>query len=94
MHLGWTIFDRLYLLNGTLYVVSDEPEKVPERLYMISTGIFITNDPEDVARRAPTDKEMRIISTVEARQMFGTEAERLDGVSVSRSTSSRASACL
>ena len=64
-------------------MVSDEPEKVPERLYMISTAIFITSEPEDAPLRAPTDKEMRVISTAEARQMFGTEAERMDGVSVS-----------
>ena len=50
---------------------------------MISSAIFITNDPEDIPRRAPTDKQMRVISTAEARQLFGTEAERLDGVSVS-----------
>lgn len=50
---------------------------------MISTAIFIENGPEAEARRLPTDKEMRIISTEEARRLFGTEAERLDGVSVS-----------
>ncbi|KAH9941287.1 uncharacterized protein BXZ73DRAFT_42246 [Epithele typhae] len=78
---GWTIFDRLYLLNGTLYIVSDEPENVPERLYMISSGIFITSDPADSPLRAPTDKQMRVISTAEAHQLFGAEAERMDGVS-------------
>lgn len=50
---------------------------------MISTAIFIENGPEAEARRLPTDKEMRIISTEEAHRLFGSEAERLDGVSVS-----------
>ena len=80
---GWTIFDRLYLLNGTLYVVTDEPASVPDRLYILSSATFITSDPAEAALRAPTDKNMRVISTAEARQLFGTEADRLDGVTVS-----------
>lgn len=79
---GWSIFDRLYILNGTIYIVSDEPEAVPERHYMISSAVFIGNSPEEVAARMPTDQVMRVISTAEARQLFGTEAERMDGVSV------------
>ncbi|KAH9855649.1 hypothetical protein C2E23DRAFT_866735 [Lenzites betulinus] len=78
---GWTIFDRLYILNGTIYIVSDSPQDVPERKYMISTAAFIENGPEAEARRIPTDKEMRVISSDEARRLFGSEAERLDGVS-------------
>ena len=81
--LGWTIFDRLYLRNGTLYVVTDEPDTIPNLLYIISSGAFITSDPKDIPSRAPTDQNMRVISTAEARQLFGAEADRLDGVSVS-----------
>ncbi|KAI0777523.1 hypothetical protein BD413DRAFT_467266 [Trametes elegans] len=77
---GWTIFDRLYILNGTTYIVTDSPETVPDRRFMISTAAFIENGPEAEARRIPGDKEMRIISTEEAQHLFGTEAERLDGV--------------
>lgn len=50
---------------------------------MISSAAFIENGPEAEARRLPSDKDMRVISTEEARRIFGTEAERLDGVSVS-----------
>ncbi len=80
---GWTIFDRLYVLNGTIYLVSDSPQDVPERKFMISSAAFIENGPEAEARRLPSDKDMRVISTEEAHRIFGTEAERLDGVSVS-----------
>lgn len=79
---GWTIFDRLYLLNGTLYVVSDEPDTIPERRHIISTAVMINNGPVAEAARIPTDKEMRIISTEEAGRIFGSSADRLDGVTV------------
>ena len=79
---GWTIFDKLYVLNGTLYVVSDEPDAIPDRRRIISTGIFIENGPIAEAERIPTDKDMRVISTEEAKRLFGTDTARLDGVTV------------
>ncbi|OCH84340.1 hypothetical protein OBBRIDRAFT_891849 [Obba rivulosa] len=77
---GWTIFDRLYILNGTAYIVSDQPETIPDRSRMTSTAAQIQNGPVAEAARIPGDKEMQIISTSEARKLFGTEADRLDGV--------------
>ena len=80
---GWTIFDKLYFSNGTFYVVTDNPESYPDRKFMISSGVFIENGPIAEARRQPGDKDMQIIDTDTARQLFGSQAERLDGVSVS-----------
>jgi len=77
---GWTIFDKLYMLNGTMYIVSDQPESIPDRTRITSTAVFIENGPIAEAERIPTDKEMRIISTIEAGRLFGPSAERLDGV--------------
>ena len=62
--------------------MNDNPESIPDRKYMISTGIFIENGVEEERKRIPTDKEMQIIDTDTARRLFGTHAERLDGVSV------------
>jgi hypothetical protein len=76
------MFDKLYFLNGTLYVVSDEPESIPNRRMMISTAADIENGPIGEAKRVPTDKEMRIVSTRTAKSLFGVGAERLDGVTV------------
>ncbi|CAL1709260.1 unnamed protein product [Somion occarium] len=78
---GWTIFDRLYILNGTTYVVTDSPHTIPDRALMTSTSIAIKNGKAEELKRRPTDREMRIINTDEARKLFGTQAERLDGVS-------------
>ncbi|KIO13990.1 hypothetical protein M404DRAFT_121765 [Pisolithus tinctorius Marx 270] len=76
---GWTIFDNLYVLNGTVYVVTDEPETVPSRETMTSTGIKVENGVEAVKARLPTDREMRIISTEEAGKLFGPTIEVIDG---------------
>ena len=76
------MFDKMYFLNGTVYLVSDEPETFPDRKFMTSSGINIDNSPEMVLARLPTDKDMRIISTAEAKKLFGTGANRVQGVTV------------
>ena len=76
------MFDKMYILNGTVYLVNDEPETFPDRKFMTSAGINIDNSPEMVAARRPTDKDMRIISTAEAKKLFGTSANRVQGVTV------------
>jgi hypothetical protein len=83
MHSGWTILDNLYTLNGTFFIVTDKPSEFPERRMMIGSGYVVKNRPEEVAKREPTDKDMRIINTKEAGKLFGTFANRLDGVTVS-----------
>jgi hypothetical protein len=71
------------MLNGTLYIVTDEPSKAPDRSVMISIGVPIEPGAVEQAKRVPTDKEMRIISPREAKVIFGPDAELIDGVSVS-----------
>jgi len=83
MHSGWTILDNLYILNGTFFIVTDKPSEFPKRRMMIGSGYIVKNTPEEVAKREPTDKDMRIISIKEAGKLFGTSASRLDGVTVS-----------
>ncbi|KZV67294.1 hypothetical protein PENSPDRAFT_635987 [Peniophora sp. CONT] len=77
---GWTLFDRLYMLNGTLYIVTDTPSVIPERRFIISTGRDIANGAEEVAARLPTDKELKVIGSNEAKRLFGGGANRIDGV--------------
>lgn len=79
---GWTIFDRLYALKGTLYVVTDDPASVPDRNFIISTALRIANGPIEAAKRVPTDKELKVISTADAKTLFGSGADVLDGVTV------------
>ncbi|KAI0700188.1 hypothetical protein BC835DRAFT_1412209 [Cytidiella melzeri] len=77
---GWTMFDKLYSKNGTFYIVTDDPTDVPPLNLIISSGIFLTSGPTDELKRLPTDKDMRVIDTTEAKKLFGDRAQRLDGV--------------
>ncbi|KAH7907338.1 hypothetical protein BJ138DRAFT_992229, partial [Hygrophoropsis aurantiaca] len=79
---GWTVFDNLYVLNGTVFVVTDKPGLIPDRALMTSTAVKIGNGKEMVEARIPGDAEMRIVSTAQAKALFGRSVELLDGVSV------------
>ena len=80
---GWTILDRMYALDGTLYIVTDDPASVPDRKFITSTALRVANGPIEGAKRIPTDKNLRIISTSDAKKLFGSGADVLDGVTVS-----------
>lgn len=70
-------------MNGTFFLVTEDPAAVPELKHIISTGIGIQNGLDEAAKRLPTDKEIRIIDPETAKRLFGVQAERLDGVTVS-----------
>ena len=76
------MFDRLYFKNGTFYIVTDNKEEVPDMKLVISSGIYLTSGPADELKRLPTEKDIRIVDPDEARKLLGTQAERLDGVTV------------
>lgn len=69
-------------MNGTVFVVTDAPELIPGRDTITSTGLEIENGAEAVAARLPTNRELRVISTGEARKLFGAGADLLDGTTV------------
>ncbi|TFK40715.1 hypothetical protein BDQ12DRAFT_627360 [Crucibulum laeve] len=77
---GWTIFDRLYIRKGVIYVVTDDPTLYPDAQFMFSKPMWVLATPEEAKKRVPTDKDVRIISTKEAHKMFGTSATVVDGV--------------
>lgn len=79
---GWTIFDNLFLLNGTVFVVTDTPERIPDRAAITSKGLKIANGAEAVAARLPTDRELRVISTIKAQELLGDGADLIDGTTV------------
>ncbi|THH08866.1 hypothetical protein EW145_g2425 [Phellinidium pouzarii] len=79
---GWTIFDKLYAMNGTLFIVTSFPDIIPERKLLTSSGYEVFNGEEEKRKRLPSDKDIQVISPKEAQRLFGThEATHFDGVS-------------
>ncbi|EJD08554.1 uncharacterized protein FOMMEDRAFT_72556, partial [Fomitiporia mediterranea MF3/22] len=78
---GWTILDNLFLMNGTLLVVTSTPQEVPDLRLLTSSGYPIFNGPIERAKRIPSDSDIRIISPDEAQRLFRTNSvSRFDGV--------------
>lgn len=77
--LGFTILDNVYSLNGTLYVVRSDtkPGSFPEVRTMISNA----GNPS-----LSIDDNMRIISEHQAIALFGSQASRVEGTTVSIET--------
>jgi hypothetical protein len=68
---GWTIFRNLYMADGTLFVVTSNPDAFPDIKLITSTGLPAENTPESIAERMPTSRDMSIISPEEARRRWG-----------------------
>ncbi|KAI0067165.1 hypothetical protein BV25DRAFT_1067678 [Artomyces pyxidatus] len=73
---GWTIFQDIYMANGTFFVVTTEPETFPNIALITSTGLPAFNTPESIAERMPTANEIAFISPDEARRMWGGDVAR------------------
>lgn len=69
-------------MDGTAYIVTDEPSSIPAISMMISTGIPLELGNANFKDLEPTDKEMRIVSTKVARELFGAGASKITGVTV------------
>lgn len=68
---GWTIFENVYMSNGTMYVITDDPSGWPKRRMMIDTGITALNTPENIAAREPTEFDLDWISPKDAEARWG-----------------------
>lgn len=76
------MFENIYAYNGTLFVVTSTPSKFPERKLLFSSGYGIFNGDEEYRKRAPTDKDMQILTPADAQKIFGSKtrsATVLDG---------------
>jgi hypothetical protein len=70
---GWTIFRNLYMANGTLFILTSNPESFPDIRFMTSTGLPAVNSPESAAERMPTARDLCFISPEEAHRRWGGE---------------------
>ncbi|KIJ51248.1 hypothetical protein M422DRAFT_223714 [Sphaerobolus stellatus SS14] len=75
---GWTILENLYLWNGTMYIVTDDPTKIPDRAHLTSSGAFGNQPAHEIL---PTDQHMQIVTPAKAQETFGMYASWMDGTS-------------
>ncbi|TFY54992.1 hypothetical protein EVJ58_g8531 [Rhodofomes roseus] len=76
---GWTVFQNIYMSNGTLYIVSSEPaSSFPHTRMMTSTGLAAENTPENIAAREPTARDMDFLTPAEARRRWGGNSDKAD----------------
>jgi hypothetical protein len=71
MALGWTIFKNLYQHNSTFLILTSRPSDFPSIRHITSSGAPMGNTPDEIAAREPTENDMRLISPVQARELFG-----------------------
>ena len=85
---GWTLFRNLYMSNGTLYLVADEPQRsnFPELRMMASHPLMAFNTPENIAAREPSDFDIAFITPDEAQTRWGDRILSIEGNTVSQSS--------
>jgi hypothetical protein len=59
------------MADGTLFIVTSNPESFPTIDLITSTGLPASATPESIAERMPTDRDMAIITPQEAHQRWG-----------------------
>ncbi|KAG7086793.1 hypothetical protein E1B28_002721 [Marasmius oreades] len=75
---GFTVFEELYLRDGTLYIMTDNPDSFPPLSHILSqpgrraAGVSLT----------PTDNEMQVINPADAEAILGDRVLRLSGFTV------------
>lgn len=77
---GWTIFENLYLCDGTLWVVTDDASSYPEMRLMTSTGLPANGDPGNEEAREPKGDELMYITPRDAREKWGDRIWEMEGV--------------
>ncbi|KAK7035224.1 hypothetical protein VNI00_011991 [Paramarasmius palmivorus] len=80
---GWTLFKNLYMSNGTLHIVTNEPSsKFPPLRHMISKSLWAYATPENIAAREPTPLEMDFVSLEEARARWDGHISTIEGTTI------------
>jgi len=79
--IGWTLFEKLYVFKGVIYIITDYPSNVPDIQFISSKGVPIRQGKEE--SRLPTPNDIQVISTKSAKRLFNAKgAQVIDGFSV------------
>ncbi|CDO72793.1 hypothetical protein BN946_scf184994.g46 [Trametes cinnabarina] len=75
---GWTLFQNVYMSNGTMYIVTSRPSSFPDISLMTSTGLPAENTPENIAARMPTAEDMAFLTPQEAHDRWGGDVDKAE----------------
>ncbi|KAL7422875.1 hypothetical protein Q5752_002172 [Cryptotrichosporon argae] len=76
---GWTLADRLYVFNGSFYVITEDRAEWPELRLMTSTGLPASSEPGNEAAREPKGDEIIFVTPHEAGLLWGSRAYEIRG---------------
>ncbi|WOO79298.1 uncharacterized protein LOC62_02G002829 [Vanrija pseudolonga] len=77
---GWTMFERVYIYNGQMVVVTDKRDDWPELRLMTSTGLPSLDEPGNIEAREPIGNEIIFMTPAEAHELWGNNVERMRGM--------------
>lgn len=86
---GWTIYENLYVSDGTMYIITPDASVWPEVRMMASTALEAVNTPENGRMREPTDDVMQFISPEAAEQLWGDRVYEVSDWTVRQTPSPR-----
>ncbi|KAF8641810.1 hypothetical protein AX16_009791 [Volvariella volvacea WC 439] len=75
---GFTMYERMYLLNGTFYIVTSDERKFPPKQHILSKPLEVGHGLD----LTPTDQELRFIHPRDAPQILGSRAMNVKGFSI------------
>ncbi|KAF8909010.1 hypothetical protein CPB84DRAFT_1744094 [Gymnopilus junonius] len=76
----WTLFDKLYVYRGVVYIVTDHPSSIPDVRFIYSKAVDIKPGAEAEAERLPTDEDIKVISTKAAKSFLERRVLRVSTV--------------
>ncbi|KAJ6505304.1 hypothetical protein C8R45DRAFT_972313 [Mycena sanguinolenta] len=68
---GWTLFQNLFMSNGTFFIVTDKQSEFPEIRLMASNPLTAYNTKQNIDDREPTQYNMDFLSLTEAQRRWG-----------------------
>lgn len=76
---GWALLDNVILMNGTVFIVTNDVTKFPPLGKMFSTGVPMESDPNSWRGRDTTPREMQFVDQIHAHNLFGDFGSRIKG---------------
>ncbi|KAG8853752.1 hypothetical protein FRB96_008006 [Tulasnella sp. 330] len=68
---GWSIMENVYMSNGTLYIITNDPSEWPKPVFIINVALPLGHGEESDRMREPTSQTISFITPAEAETRWG-----------------------